>query len=659
MSFTWQTPTGFDPCGAVFGAVRKPYTAPAKSFRDQADRTNRIIWYLAPEGALIYEEPHVFNPGIDRADDPPNGLYEFTALRTNERRYHNGLNIYGTDGLHWHGDAEDFLGRSSVAKYGLHPANPCHADRRSLARFLVRSRVYVVRAVITSQSRVLVRGVAEQPDASVVSRFRFGGVATPAIPAPGGKFKVAGLALPLPPAEMVGGVLLQGIAGDAPAAELVNAFLLRAEAKPPAEAVTEGTVFLRGVAPPAELVDLAGTAIESKFLFSGVAGNVQPPGAVGLTILNIPSDVVGVPGSAVAEGDISLTAPIPAVGGVVLGGSIAAASGAGLTASIPAAGDLGLSAQDTPVVPPSTAGGLGLASLATAAGAVGVSRLEVPDGAAWPADSNIAAGGVGVSTVDSASGGTGLAAVASEYAESLVLSGPGAIPLPPAAGGVGLTAEDAAAGSVGVGGPGAAAGGVGGGGPGAAAGGVSLPGSNAAAAGIELAVPDLAAGDIWLTTADAASGALAAADLQSAAGAAGLNRPHDPRCVYDSDECPGGVSAVWRFTVAGITDNSCTVCDDWNGDFTLRLTSGIFGVTDEVTDGCSPTFERPAWFMDVNAGLVRLFQAAGDHQFYYTIPVDDFDCNGPNVLTFSGGLTTFCLNPPATITITPDADCIP
>ena len=112
----------------MFGAIRKCYSAPVQAFADEDGRTHKIFWYFAPPDAIHYEEPHTFPPRIDFADDPPQGMHELTALRTNQRRYNSGVNRWHTIGDHWHGDAADFLGLSPRAKYsvsGADPVAPC------------------------------------------------------------------------------------------------------------------------------------------------------------------------------------------------------------------------------------------------------------------------------------------------------------------------------------------------------------------------------------------------------------------------------------------------------------------------------------------------------------------------------------------------------
>jgi len=120
--------------------LRRCYSAPCRTFADQTGRPNRINWYWAPEGAAVYEEMHTFWPRIDDLDTDPDGLYEFTAKRTNNRRYTVGRNRWGTTGDHVHGDAQDFLGESLSTRYmigGRPPQHPCNGLLIHFADFYI------------------------------------------------------------------------------------------------------------------------------------------------------------------------------------------------------------------------------------------------------------------------------------------------------------------------------------------------------------------------------------------------------------------------------------------------------------------------------------------------------------------------------------------
>jgi len=120
--------------------VQYAYSAPCRFFADDVARTNRINWYFVPDDTPIYEEPHVFTQGLMHADVDDDGHGEPTAIRTRLRKHTRGLNTWGTEGLHVHGDADDFLRRSPRSKYhgpDGQPANPCHAQRFDLHGFSV------------------------------------------------------------------------------------------------------------------------------------------------------------------------------------------------------------------------------------------------------------------------------------------------------------------------------------------------------------------------------------------------------------------------------------------------------------------------------------------------------------------------------------------
>ena len=106
--------------------MRKFYSAPCRSYLDQAGYPNRIIWYKAPKDAEIYPHLHAFHPRIDDLDSDDDTFLEFSRLRTNQRKYHVGKNRWETTGDHWHGDEADFLGRSPSAKYRVNGGDPVH-----------------------------------------------------------------------------------------------------------------------------------------------------------------------------------------------------------------------------------------------------------------------------------------------------------------------------------------------------------------------------------------------------------------------------------------------------------------------------------------------------------------------------------------------------
>jgi hypothetical protein len=301
-SFHFETPTGFDPCGTIFGAVRQFYAAPCKAFADDVDRPNRIIWYEAPEHAIFYEEPHVFTPGIDRSGDPlTSALYEYTTVRTNERKHFSGINTFGTTGLHFHGDPEDFMGEALKAKYGVAPPDPCAAIPLTFSRLLLRTLVRTPPDVITSTpsglGRFLFRGtlVGSGVD-TLTSRILFKGVSVGA-----------------PPSESRHGILFKGgFLEDTP---IVGRFVFSGGA---GDAPIPGVVLFSGIGSTA---GGSGPGVPGVVLFSGIGSTAggSGPGVPGVVLFS------GIGSTAGGSG--------PGVPGVVLFsgiGSTAGVSGPGL-----------------------------------------------------------------------------------------------------------------------------------------------------------------------------------------------------------------------------------------------------------------------------------------------------------------------------------------
>jgi len=101
----------------VFGAIRAPYSSPARFFADEAPRSNRIIWYPAQPGAIWYTEPTIFVPRVEFSDQPPPNEYERTGWIKKARHHYRITDRWHFLGDHWHGDEDDFLGRSTSDKY--------------------------------------------------------------------------------------------------------------------------------------------------------------------------------------------------------------------------------------------------------------------------------------------------------------------------------------------------------------------------------------------------------------------------------------------------------------------------------------------------------------------------------------------------------------
>lgn len=110
---------GYSPCGTVFGAIRRPYSAPCRFFKDDATGNNRIIWYFAPPGATWYDGDSIFVPRIDYLTEPPPNEFEKTGVARFIRKYGKITDRWHFPADHWHGDADDFAGLSDRAKYFL------------------------------------------------------------------------------------------------------------------------------------------------------------------------------------------------------------------------------------------------------------------------------------------------------------------------------------------------------------------------------------------------------------------------------------------------------------------------------------------------------------------------------------------------------------
>lgn len=101
----------------MFGAIRRPYSAPCRFFKDEAPGSNRILWIPAAPGALWYPDDSIFVPRIDYLTAAPPNEYEKTGIARWIRKYHRVIDRWHYPGDHWHGDPDDFLGESYKSKY--------------------------------------------------------------------------------------------------------------------------------------------------------------------------------------------------------------------------------------------------------------------------------------------------------------------------------------------------------------------------------------------------------------------------------------------------------------------------------------------------------------------------------------------------------------
>ena len=100
----------------AFGAVRKAYSAPCKFHADEV-AGNRINWYRVPSDRQVYDGLHVFHPRVDVDSKSITGLFEKEGPGRFVRQFEPGFDVYGFPGTHVDGDAQDFLGKSLVAKH--------------------------------------------------------------------------------------------------------------------------------------------------------------------------------------------------------------------------------------------------------------------------------------------------------------------------------------------------------------------------------------------------------------------------------------------------------------------------------------------------------------------------------------------------------------
>lgn len=132
----------------------------------------------------------------------------------------------------------------------------------------------------------------------------------------------------------------------------------------------------------------------------------------------------------------------------------------------------------------------------------------------------------------------------------------------------------------------------------------------------------------------------------------------------------------WNFTIAGIVNNACAFCADYNGNFTLHwgptTTGCLWGDWRNAPPGCNPpvggdpnacTFHN-TWLLvgdETYHSGYNLYPNAGliTEVPRYNLPLAQWNCAGPNVmnLVFSGELQ--CASWPATVTLTRGVGIIP
>lgn len=147
--------------------------------------------------------------------------------------------------------------------------------------------------------------------------------------------------------------------------------------------------------------------------------------------------------------------------------------------------------------------------------------------------------------------------------------------------------------------------------------------------------------------------------------------------IPDCLGCPEGMVKCWELTVAGITDNLCTLCDNANGTFILEYVgfcsfwSPTFSAQ-FISSGDCFTSTSYRWDLTYFSGglggtrwLIRLVGGSVLATWTSAVTFDGtpppgWNCKGSNTLDFvstaAPGISApnpACTNYPATLTITP------
>lgn len=177
MSWEPDVSVGFSPCGVAFGAMQRCYSAPCRFYADDSVRTNRINWYFVANDTLRFEGRTVFTPRIDDSDAPPDLLTEPTGIRQPLRSYAGeGVNRWGTLGVHVDGDEQDFLGESPRSKYaplGGIPASPCGLTEHDFFVVAITDLDDTFHAPVQVEHFGLCLALADDESATLVDSFGF------------------------------------------------------------------------------------------------------------------------------------------------------------------------------------------------------------------------------------------------------------------------------------------------------------------------------------------------------------------------------------------------------------------------------------------------------------------------------------------------------
>ena len=137
-------------------------------------------------------------------------------------------------------------------------------------------------------------------------------------------------------------------------------------------------------------------------------------------------------------------------------------------------------------------------------------------------------------------------------------------------------------------------------------------------------------------------------------GYSGATSSADSTCCCGATCCGCSTNpSQWQFTLAGVTNNACLDCTDYNRTWTLtRLNDGTCTWQDDATiTPCEVTpTDSYAWQLFCDTALNKWFLNTLNTEVTYNLAGASWDCDGPNTMNYGGAVGT-CLNWPATITL--------
>ena len=135
--------------------------------------------------------------------------------------------------------------------------------------------------------------------------------------------------------------------------------------------------------------------------------------------------------------------------------------------------------------------------------------------------------------------------------------------------------------------------------------------------------------------------------------------PRCPCCITCGG-CTGDVPRSWSFTISGVTDATCTDCDNYNGTFQVDFlndtgTTCLWETTERgvCTD---PVTTKERWRFLINTSgkmQINVFTGNGFSADTWRKTGGPFDCLTSHVLSNDGQGTMPCDTFPSTITISP------